>query len=160
VNRSEFSDLTNYVMGSTAAIVTDIGLIVGLGSAQASKGAILAGLLTIALADNISDSLAVHLYKESQGSGRRLSLLATALNFLARLLVSFSFIAIVLVSSPSQAVAGAIIWGLVLLALFSYLITKRNKANSLRGIVEHVFVAIIVIALSRFMGYLIAKYFV
>ncbi|HVP22219.1 MAG TPA: hypothetical protein VMS73_10205, partial [Anaerolineaceae bacterium] len=48
-NRAELANLKNYIFGSSAAIITDASLIVGLGSAQASKGAILGGLLTIAL---------------------------------------------------------------------------------------------------------------
>jgi hypothetical protein len=100
VDRSEFTKLENYILGSSAAVITNVGLIVGLGSARAGKGPILGGLLTFALADNISDSLGIRLYKESEGCGERLSRLATALNFLSRLLVSFSFVAIVLMSRP------------------------------------------------------------
>ena len=33
MSKVEFTDLRNYIFGSTAAIITDISLIVGLGSA-------------------------------------------------------------------------------------------------------------------------------
>jgi VIT1/CCC1 family predicted Fe2+/Mn2+ transporter len=155
----ELGNLKNYVFGSTAAIITNTSLIVGLGSAGAGKGPILGSLLTIALADNISDSLGIHLYKETEGCGPRLSLIATLLNFFSRLLVSMSFIVIVLVLTTAQAIPVAVVWGLSLLILLSYLITRVNGQNSVPEIVKHVFVAVVVIALSRWVGSLIARHF-
>ena len=159
IRRSEFAKLENYVLGSSAAIITNVSLIVGLGSARAGKGPILGGLLTIALADNISDSLGIQMYKESEGFGEKLSSLATVLNFLSRLLVSLSFVAIVLILPTSQAIIVGILWALLLLNFVSYLITRRNRENSILEIAKHVLVALIVIALSRWVGSLIAEYF-
>ncbi|HUI63855.1 MAG TPA: hypothetical protein VL126_03360 [Bacteroidota bacterium] len=156
--RSEIGKLENYVLGSSAAIITNIGLIVGLGSARAGKGAILSGLLTIALADNISDSLGIRLYKESEGYGERMSRLATLLNFLSRLVVSFTFIVIVYLFPLRQATIGAIGWALLLLTIVSYLITKEHGQNSLLGIIKRVMVAVIVIALSLFAGSMTAGF--
>jgi len=82
-----------------------------VGFSPAGKGPILAGLLTIAVADNISDSLGIHLYKESEGYGQRLSLLSTTLNFLSRLLISCTFIAIVLVLPMAHALYVGLVWG-------------------------------------------------
>ena len=159
IDRSEFANLKNYIFGSSAAIITDVSLIVGLGSARASKGAILGGLLTIALADNISDSLGIHMYKESEGCEERLSLFATILNFLSRLLISLSFVAIVIALPISQSILIGIIWGLLLLTIISYLITRSNHDNTVSEIAKHVLVAIIVILLSRYVGNFIARYF-
>ena len=157
--RSEFTKLENYILGSSAAVITNVSLIVGLGSARAGKGPILSGLLTVALADNISDSLGIRLYKESEGCGERLSRLATALNFLSRLLVSLSFVAIVLVFSGPQAMIVGIAWAFLLLTLISYLVTRSNHEHSLTAIIRHVVIAVIAIALSRCVGHLIANRF-
>ena len=159
MDRSEFANLKNYIFGSTAAIITNTSLIVGLGSAQAGKGPIIGGLLTIAIADNISDSLGIHMYQEAEGQGAKLSLLATALNFLARLLVSLSFMIIVLLFPCPQAMVIAVAWGLVLLTLISYLITKGRSQNPILEIVKHLVVAVAVITLSRYAGRLIAEHF-
>ena len=137
--RSGFRDLRNYVFGSSAAIITDVSLLVGLGSAPTGKGPILVGLLTIAVADNISDSLGIHLYKESEGVGERLSILSTALNFLSRLLISCTFIAIVLVLSLPQAILVGLVWGLLLIVLISYLLSRANRDNPITEIAKHVF---------------------
>lgn len=156
---SEFTNLRNYIFGSSAAILTDVSIIVGLGSARAGKGPILAGLLTIAVADNISDSLGIHLYKESEGYGQRLSLLSTTLNFLSRLLISCTFVAIVLVLPVAQALYVGLIWGLLLIVFISYLISRRNKVDPVKEMAIHVLVAVVVIALSRFLGHEIAVFF-
>jgi len=157
--RTELADMRNYIFGSSAAIITDVSLIVGLGSARAGKGPILAGLLTIAVADNISDSLGIHLYKESEGYDQKLSFVSTVLNFLSRLLISCTFIAIVLVLPMAQAVYIGLIWGLLLIVFISYLISRRNKDNPIKEIAIHVLVAAVVIALSRWLGHEIAVYF-
>lgn len=161
MKKSDFTDLRNYVFGGTAAIITNVSLIVGLGSAGTNKGPILGGLLTLALADNISDSLGIHMYKEAEGGGARLSWQATALNFLARLLVSSSFISIVLLFSVARAIPIAIGWGLLLVVVMSYWVTigGRPGRGLIAEIVKHLAVAVAVIAASRFVGMLIAAHF-
>jgi VIT1/CCC1 family predicted Fe2+/Mn2+ transporter len=157
--RWELADLRNYIFGSSAAIITDTSLIVGLGSAHAGKGPILAGLLTIAVADNISDSLGIHMYKESEGYGQRLSLRSTLLNFLSRLATSFTFIAIVVALPLSQAVYVGLIWGLVLIGVISYLVSRSNGNNPVREVAIHIVTAAVVVVLSRFLGREITKLF-
>jgi len=157
--RWELKDPKNYIFGSSAAIITDVSLIVGLGSAQAGKGPILAGLLTIAVADNISDSLGIHMYKESEGYGQRLSLGSTVLNFFSRLLISFTFIAMVIALPMAQALYVGLVWGLVLIGFISYVISRSNKQNPIREVAIHIVTAVVVIVLSRFLGQEIAKLF-
>ena len=159
VYRPEFTKLENYILGCSAAVITNVSLIVGMGSARAGKGPILGGLLTFALADNISDSLGIRLYKESEGCGERLSRFATALNFFSRLLVSFSFVAIVLMLPAAQAMIVGIVWAFLLLTLISSLITRRNHENSVTTIIRHVVIAVVAIASSRCVGELIAGHF-
>ncbi|HTY08164.1 MAG TPA: hypothetical protein VMF29_03275 [Candidatus Edwardsbacteria bacterium] len=157
--KTELVNPKNYIFGSTAAIITNISLIVGLETARSGKGPILGGLLTIALADNISDSLGIHMYKETEGATARLTVLATVLNFTARLLISLSFIAIVLLCSAPRAVPAAVVWGLVLIAGGSFWIARRNRENVLVETVKHLLVALVVILLSHAVGHLIAVYF-
>jgi len=155
---SQLKKLENYILGSSAAVITNVSLIVGLGSGQAGKGPIIGGLLTIALADNIADSLGIHLYKESEGCGERSSAVSTALNFISRLLVSLTFIGVVIVFTTYQAIVIAIVWSLALLTVISYLITRRSGKSSIAEIARHVLVAVVAIVLSRCVGYLIAHH--
>lgn len=53
----------------TSGIITTLGLIIGLNAGTGSKIVIIGGILTIAIADALSDSLGVHMSEES-GSKR------------------------------------------------------------------------------------------
>jgi hypothetical protein len=55
------ANLARFTFGTTSAIVTSGGLIVGLHAAGATRATIVSGLLVIAVADNLSDSLSIHM---------------------------------------------------------------------------------------------------
>jgi vacuolar iron transporter family protein len=153
---NEFVKLKNYIFGSTSAITTNICLIVGLGSSQASKLALLGALFTIAMADNISDSLGIHMYKEAEGSKTPDSFLSMALNFSARLLISASFILIVLISPYKFTALLTIVWGFLLLVGISYIIARQNQVNPVKETLKHLLVASCVVTASYFVGQWIA----
>ena len=53
-----------FTFGGTSAIVTSMGLIIGLESATATTATIVSGLLIVAVTDNISDSLSIHITRK------------------------------------------------------------------------------------------------
>jgi len=157
--RQHLKNLTNFSFGSTSAIVTNISIVVGLGSVTVSKIAIVGSLLVIAIADNISDSLGIHMYKESESCGLKESVISTLGNFTARLIISFSFIGIILLFPAGRAQIITLIWGLLLLTGLSYLIAKRNNDKPILEILKHIVVAVMVIAASRYVGLLLRNRF-
>ncbi len=138
--------------GSTAAIVTSLGIIVGLNAAAAQTFAIIASLLVVALADNLTDSLGVHIYQESERLSEREAFRTTVANFVTRLLVSLSFITIVLLLSPRAAILVSLGWGLLLLSALSYLLAKARKVSPASEMCKHCAVALAVIAVSGSIG--------
>ena len=92
--------------GATAAIVTSMGLIIGFGAAGIARPTIIAGLLVVGLADNLTDSLSIHIYQEAERLEPRAAFRATLGNFATRLLISLSFVVLVL------AFTSASIWRL------------------------------------------------
>ncbi|HUK40330.1 MAG TPA: hypothetical protein VLX11_04790, partial [Candidatus Acidoferrales bacterium] len=80
-----------FTFGGASAIVTSMGLVIGLQSATASQATIISGLLIVAVADNISDSLSIHMYQEAEKLEPQAALKATLINFVARLVVALSF---------------------------------------------------------------------
>ncbi len=150
-------DINKYSMGATAAIITSMGLVAGLNQGNSAKIGILTGLLVIAIADNVSDSLGIHIYKESEGASKQDIRSTTYGNFSVRLFLAFTFVAIVMVFSSHIAFVVSSIWGLVLLAILSYLIAKRRKTKPLREIAWHLAIALIVIAGSKLLGHFILK---
>ncbi len=145
-----------YAFGATAAIVTSVSLIVGLAAASASRTAIVTGLLIIALADNITDSLSVHMYQESEKLESTAAFRVTLTNFGARLFVASSFVALVLTLSIPAASIVAVTWGAVLLSLVTYDVARTRGLSPAREIAKHLAVATLVIAVGRTIGWLLA----
>lgn len=148
-----FRTLRRISFGATAAIVTSTGLIVGLTTATTSRVTIAESLLIIALADNLTDSLGVHVYQESERLAQREALRTTVANFGARLLVSLTFLAVVVLLPARAAIVASILWGLLLLSTLSYLLARARAVSPLGEILKHCGVAVLVIALSAAIGH-------
>jgi len=136
----------------TSAIVTSMGLIAGLAQGGGTKTNIIAGLLIFAIADNISDSLGIHIYKESEGASRHDINLTTLGNFIIRLLLALTFVFLIILFDPHTAFIAASIWGIILLTVLSYEIARIKQSHPLREIVYHLIIAFLVIIGSRFIG--------
>ena len=87
---------TKFSFGATSAIITSLGLIAGLDSLSHPKSGIIGGILVIALADNVSDSVGIHIYQESECIPDKEVWFSTFSNFFTRILVSSTFIVLVL----------------------------------------------------------------
>ena len=143
---------TRFSFGSTSAIITNLALMAGLHSAANAKISIIGGILLIALVDNISDSLGIHIYQESEKIESREVWTSAILNFISRIFVSLSFMALILILPLNAAIISSIVWGLLLLAAISYAIAKNGAVNSYLAILTHVLIAVVVILLSSFVG--------
>ena len=145
-----------FALGATAAITTSMGLIAGLSYAANPKASIIGGLLVIAVADNVSDSFAIHVYKESEGTKGADVLATTIGNFLVRLAVTLSFVLMVMALPGGILIWPAAAWGLALLAIISFGISRRKQVAPAREVAIHLVVAVGVIAASRYLGHIIA----
>lgn len=123
-----------------------------------SKAAVLSGLLIIALADNLSDSLSIHIYQESENLEGRAAFRATVTNFLARLLVAMSFVGIVVTFPASATPAIATAWGLLLLGGLTFVLSRTRGASPWREVTKHLVVAVVVVVASRTIGAWIATH--
>jgi VIT1/CCC1 family predicted Fe2+/Mn2+ transporter len=147
-----------FSFGSTSAIVTSMGLIIGLGTTTTETATIVSGLLIIALADNLTDSLSIHVYQEAEKLEARSAFRATVTNFVARLLVAITFAIIVLVLPGQYAGLVALTWGFLLLAGLSYVVARARDVRPVPEVGKHLGVAIVVIAASRVIGSWILQY--
>lgn len=145
-------DVRRFAFGSVAAILTSVGLVVGFSSASSTKPNLIGALLIVAIADNLSDSLSIHIYQESEHLPPRTSFTTTLTNFLTRLALSMSFVVIVaLLPLGAAAIAGAI-WGLGLLVGLTYLLARDRGASVPIEITKHVALAAVVIVASGLIG--------
>ncbi len=145
-------DPRKLTFGSTAAIVTSMALIVGLDATTASMGALLSSILISGLADNLTDSLSVHIYQESEKLPERQAFRTTVINFIARFSVSLTFVLLLVALPRLTAVRLSIIWGFFLLSALSYLLARARAVSAWSEIWKHDAVAVIVILMSRAIG--------
>lgn len=138
--------------GGTAGIVISMSLIIGLYAASATRVAIVSGLLIVAIADNLTDALSIHIYQESQRLEPRQAFRLTLSNFGTRLLISLSFVLLVVFLPMGVAVVASVIWGLFLLSGLTYIIARERQINFTPEIIKHVSVAATVILASQIIG--------
>ena len=143
---------TRFSFGSSSAIITNLGLIMGLDSGANAKYSILASILVIAIADNISDSFGIHMYQESERLNRAEVWISTSTNFVSRLLVSLGFMFLIYYLPLKTAVAFSLLYGLSLLMFLSYIIARDEKENPYFAMAEHLGIALLVIVLSELAG--------
>jgi len=139
--------------GGTAAVVTSMALINGLIAADATKPVIVSALLIAALADNLSDTLSIHIYQESEQLNKRDALTGTITNFLTRLLFGISFVLLVGLFPLPYVAKAAIIWGMLLLAILTYLVARERKVKPLPEVLKHLLIASVVITVSMMIGH-------
>jgi hypothetical protein len=144
---------TRISFGGTAAIVTSMALITGLDAANARRASIAGALLIAAVADNLTDSLSVHLYQESENLEEKEAFVGTLSNFATRFIVCLSFVLIVALFRGHAAVAGGIVWGMSLLTVLTYILAWHRKVSAISEVGKHLAVALVVIVVSKGIGY-------
>jgi VIT1/CCC1 family predicted Fe2+/Mn2+ transporter len=141
--------------GTPAGITSSMALVVGLDAATAGPTAIVGSFLIAGLADNLTDSLSVHIYQETERLAERQAFRTTIANFIARFGVSVSFVLLFLILPAPVAIPASVIWGFLLLSGLSYLLAKARHVGPLSEICKHASVAIAVIAISKAIGFAI-----
>ena len=146
------SHKAGFGFGVTSGIITPLGLIVGLYSGTQSTLVIVAGILTIAIADAFSDSLGIHVSKESdhQYSTREIWE-ATITTFLSKLCFALMFLFPFLLFSTCTAVIVSIVFGISLLGGLSYWIALGRDGSPWWAVFEHVLIAFFVILITYYL---------
>lgn len=151
---------TGLMFGLTSGVITTLGLIIGLNSSTGSRLAVIGGILTIAIADALSDALGIHLSKESENKLFPKELWgATIATFFFKFIFATSFIFPVLIFNLPIAIIINIIWGILLIIIASLFIAKNNNKRPLKVISGHLLLTIFVIFVSYFVGKLVNTYF-
>lgn len=149
---------TGISFGLTSAVITTLGLMVGLHSGTQSRIVVLAGILTIAVADAFSDALGIHISEEAENIHSAKEIWgATAATFLTKFLFAMTFLVPVLFISLSAAIIVNLIWGLSILTVLSYIIARSQGKPPWKIIGEHLLIAIVVIAVTHWLGEWIGK---
>ncbi len=144
---------TGLSFGLTSGIITTLGLMVGLHSGTNSQLAVLGGILTIAIADASSDALGIHISEESENNHHEKEIWASTIyTFLFKFLFALTFVVPILLFQLTTAIIISVVWGLSMLCIFSYYLARDQKTNSWKVVIEHLVIALLVIALTHFVG--------
>lgn len=125
---------------------------VGLHSSTNSQLVVLGGILTIAVADALSDSLGMHISTEAEGHTVREVWEATLSTFAAKLVFALTFVVPVLLLDLYTAIVASVVWGMSALAVLSYFIAKQGGARPWRVVGEHLLIAMVVIVITHYVG--------
>jgi vacuolar iron transporter family protein len=152
-------DPSKFSFGATSSTVTSLGIIFGLMTSGNPQASVIGSLLVIAVADNIADSLGIHIYRESTATQKENTKMFTISNFITRFGITLTFVALFAFLPLNYAAAFCTIIGLGILVFLSYLIGVQRKTNILREVAIHLGIAIPVIVISHFLGQLIFSIF-
>lgn len=144
---------TGISFGLTSGVITTLGLMVGLHSGTHSRAIVLGGILTIAIADSMSDALGIHVSEESKNSGPTSHIWeATLATFAVKFLVSATFMIPVLFGPLDQAIVISVAWGLFLLTVLSYFVARAQAITPWKVIGEHLLIALCVVGMTHAVG--------
>jgi len=149
-----------FSFGLTSGIITTLGLLIGLNYSTHSKLVVLGGIMTIAVADALSDALGIHISQESQIRKSKEVWESTFATLISKFVFAMSFAVPILLFNLSAAVIISIIYGLSLLAILSYYIAKKEKKKPFNVIMEHIVIAALVIIFTYMLGNMIGTLFV
>ncbi len=145
--------MSDYNFGLTSGVITTLGLLVGLNSSTNSKLVVIGGIMIIAIADALSDSLGMHTAAESQNRLTNSDIWeVTYSTFLYKFIFSAIFILPIIFFELYKAVLMCVLLGLFLIFVNSLILARIQKISPSKVIAEHIGLTIIVIILTHFIG--------
>ena len=148
--------ITGLSFSSTSAVISTLGVIVGVEMATSSKLAVVSAIIVMAVADGLSDAMGIHLSEEAEHKHTPKEVwLSTIFTFLGVCGFTLTFVIPVLLFSFPKDILISVIWGLGILSLSSFYIAKTQNRSSWKIILEHNLIAIAVIIISYYLGILL-----
>lgn len=138
--------------GLTSGVITTLGLMVGLHAGTHSRAAVLGGIVTIAVADALSDALGIHITEEANRRDSAHVWESTVVTFLAKLLSAASFAVPVVWLPLEDAVTLSLLWGFSLLGILSWIMARAQQMPAWTIVGEHLAIALAVVVATYYLG--------
>lgn len=149
-----------FSFGLTSGVITTLGLIVGLHSSTNSTLAVVGGILVIAIADAMSDALGIHISEESENRHTAKEIWESTFTTLSsKFVFALSFIVPIILLPLATAIMASVIWGLLLITVFSFYMARLRNIGPHKIVAEHLVIAILVVFISHYVGELISAFF-
>ena len=121
---------------------------------------VIGGILTIAIADALSDALGIHVSEEFEDKHTTKEIWESTIStFFSKLIFALTFIIPILLFPLSAAVAVSVVWGLSLITIFSFYMAKQAKKKGVKPykvVIEHLVIAVFVIIATHYIGDFVA----
>ena len=145
-----------FFFGLTSGIITTLGLMVGLHSSTHgtyAKLIIMGGILTIALADSLSDAMGIHTSQESENRVSKKEVWESTFCTLAcKFVFSSMFIIPILFLKLQTAIIINIMVGMYLIMVTGIAIARERGEKPWKVVTEHIGICSIVIILTHYVG--------
>ena len=139
--------------GLTSGVITTLGLMVGLNSSTHSRLVVIGGVITIAVADALSDAMGIHVSVEAENKYSCKEVWESTISaFAAKFLFALTFLIPILLLELSTAIIVSIGWGMSLLGIFSYFLAREQKTKPWKIISEHLLLTLVVIIITYYLG--------
>ena len=139
--------------GISSAVLTTLGMIVGLNSATSSRLAVISGIAAVAVADSLSDSLGMYAQKNSErGASKRTAFKHAFGAFFGKLIFALTFLLIFIIFPFASAMYISIAWGLLLIMFVNIQIAFIHEESVFKNVIKNIFIAIAVIIASYLAG--------
>ena len=146
-----------FSFGLTSGIITTLGLMVGLHASTHSKLVVIGGILTIAIADALSDAMGIHMAEESENKHTKKEVWeSTFSTIFFKFIFSSIFIFPVLLLELKKAIVISVMFGLYILLVNSFVIAREQNTNPWKIIGEHLIIAVLVITATHYIGHFIS----
>lgn len=149
-----------FSFGLPSGIVTTLGLMVGLNSSTQSQFIVIGGILTIAIADSLSDAMGMHFSQESENHLSHEEIWkSTIFTLLAKFIFSIIFIIPVLFLPLNLAILVSVLMGAYLIFAISLILARERNEDPIKVIGSHLLITISVILIAHFVGIFISQVF-
>jgi len=144
---------TGISFGLTSGIITTLGVMSGLNAGTHSRAVVIGGILTIAIADAVSDAFGIHVSEESDpalDSGDVWE--STIATFIAKFIIVGTFMVPILIFPLEIALYINFLYGMyVLLGYTVYLAIRMGRNPAIMG-VKHLAIAFFIIITTNLVG--------
>lgn len=142
--------------GLTSGIITVLGMIIGINAATSNRIAVVAGIVSTAVADTLSDSFGIHISEESEGDTEEWK--STIYTFASKFCFTAIFLVPFLLLDISTAIILSVAFGLAVISVYSYIMAKTQGKKAWMVVGEHLLIAAAVMVITYFTGYLVRTY--
>lgn len=125
--------------GITSGVITTVGMIVAIYFLSGEKMVIIGAIMSIAIADSVSDAVGIHVSEESDRTKDSKHIwMATFWTLLSKFFITASFLLPILLFQLPFAIWVSLLWGYILLTSISIKIAKEREESPLYTVIEHI----------------------